>query len=358
MAERPRVLQIGPDARGGMRAVIRGLLASPLSDRYRLEFVATHRGTGWAERLGVFCLALWRLTWWSLRQRGRIVHVHATVRGSMLRKAICVLLAKALRRSVVLHMHSGPGDVTRERDRLGPLGAGLFRLAFRRADVVLAVSAASAAALEAAYGIDGVKVIPNAAPAAPDVEPPRGVEPPLALYLGGFANPVKGGEELLAALERPESKGLRVALCGPGELPPRGGELLDGRSGVEWRGWLELLREAAIFVLPSTSEGLPMAVLEAMAWERAIVATAVGGVPDVLSDGVEALVVPPGDAAALAAALARLAADSELRERLGAAARERARRLNAEEVTGGLEAIYVELLGGREGGPRAVLRRS
>lgn len=350
MAERPRVLQLGPDAPGGMRAVMRGLFASPLGERYRLEFVATHRGTGLLERLGVFSVALWRLTWWSLRGRGRIVHIHATVRGSMLRKAICVLLAKALRRRTILHMHSGPGDVTRERGRLGPLRAALFRLAFRAADAVLAVSAASAAALEAAYGVGGVVVVPNAAPPAPDVPAGRGGGPPKALYLGGFANPVKGGAELLAALERPEASELAAVLCGPGELPERGRALLARRPAVEWRGWLEddekeeRLREAAIFVLPSTSEGLPMAVLEAMAWGRAIVATAVGGVPDVVADGVEALVVPPGDAAALAAALVKLAADGELRGRLGAAARDRARRLNAEQVTGRLEAIYAGLL--------------
>lgn len=350
MAESPCVLQLGPDVPGGMRAVMRGLFASPLGNRYRLVFVATHRGTGPIERLSVFCLALWRLTWWSVSGGGRIVHIHATVRGSMLRKAICVLLARALRRRVILHMHSGPGDVAAERARLGSVRAALFRRAFRAADVVLAVSAASAAALEEAYAVGGVLVVPNAAPEAPDVPPGRGEGEARALYLGGFANPVKGGEELLAALERPEVESLAVVLCGPGELPERGLELLAGRPEIEWRGWLgeeekgELLRRAAIFVLPSTSEGLPMAVLEAMAWGRAIVATAVGGVPEVLADGVEGLVVPPGDPGALAGALAELAADAELRERLGTAARERARRLNAEEVTGRLEAIYAELL--------------
>lgn len=349
-AERPRALQVGPDVRGGMREVMRGLATSPLGERYRLEPVATHRGTGMTERLAVFCSALWQLTWWSLRGRGRIVHLHATVRGSMLRKAICVLLARALRRRVVLHMHSGPGDVARERARLGPLSAALFRFAFRAADVVLAVSAASAAALEEAYGVNGVIVVPNAAPAAPDLPPGQGEEPPKALYLGGFANPVKGGEELLAALRRPEAEALRFVLCGPGELPEWGRELLANRPGVEWRGWIEaeekerLLGEAAIFVLPSTSEGLPMALLEAMAWGRAIVATAVGGVPDVLTDGEDALIVPPSDPPALASALARLAGDADLRQRLGPAARHRARRLNAEEVTDRLDRIYRDLL--------------
>jgi glycosyltransferase involved in cell wall biosynthesis len=343
------VLHVGPDVRGGMRAVMRGLFSSPLAERYRLETLATHRGTGAAERLAVYCLALWRLCWWSLRRRGRIVHVHATVRGSMLRKSFVVLLARALRRRVVLHMHSGPGDLVAEHAKLGPLRVAMFRLMFRRADVVLAVSVASAEALEELYRVSGVIVVPNPAPAAPDAPLDEGA-PPLALYLGGFANPVKGGEQMLAALSRPELSELDAVLAGPGELPEDGRALLAERPQIEWRGWLEdaereaALREAAIFVLPSTSEGLPMALLEAMAWGRAIVATAVGGVPDVLGEGESGLLVPPADSPALAAALARLAADAGLRARLASAARERARRLNAEEVTDRLDAIYRRLL--------------
>jgi glycosyltransferase involved in cell wall biosynthesis len=348
-AEQPRVLHVGPDVRGGMRAVMRGLSSSPLAGRYRLETLATHTGTAAAERLAVYCLALWRLVWWSLRGRGRIVHVHATVRGSMLRKSFVVLVAKAMRRRVVLHMHSGPGDLVAEHSKLGRLRVALFRLMFRRADVVLAVSAASARELERLYRVSGVIVVPNPAPAAP-AAPLDESAPPVALYLGGFANPVKGGEQMLAALALPELAQLDAVLAGPGKLPEQGQELLAARPRLEWRGWLEdeereaALREAAIFVLPSTSEGLPMALLEAMAWGRAIVATAVGGVPDVLSDGEDALVVLPSDPAALAAALARLAADAGLRSRLAAAARERARRLNAEEVTDRLDGIYRELL--------------
>jgi glycosyltransferase involved in cell wall biosynthesis len=349
MAERPRVLQVGPDVRGGMRAVMRGLFASPLGERYRLELLATHRGTGAAERLAVYCLALWRLAWWSLRGRGRVVHVHATVRGSMLRKSLVVLLAAALRRRVVLHMHSGPGDVVFERRKLGPLRVALFDRMFRRADVVLAVSAASAAALEETYAARGVVVVPNPAPAAP-ADALEGAEGAAALYVGGFANPVKGGEELLAALAAPQLSELEATLAGPGELPPTGERLLAARPRLRWRGWIEeeerlaTLRAAPIFVLPSTSEGLPMALLEAMSWGRAIVATEVGGVPDVLSDGKDALLVAPGDSAALAAALARLAADPDLRTRLGPAARARAQRLNSEEVTDRLDRIYRDLL--------------
>ncbi|MBK5218728.1 MAG: glycosyltransferase family 4 protein [Thermoleophilia bacterium] len=350
-AERPRVLHVGPDVRGGMTAVIVGLLDSPLSESYRLEMVATHRGPGARRRLGVFAGALAKITWWSARGQGRIVHVHTTVRGSLYRKSVCVLLAKALRRRVVLHVHSGPGDVASFRAGLRRANLALFRFALRRSDAVLAVSAASAAALEEAFDVSGIVVVPNAAPTGTCDPTPRAEDvPPLAVYLGGFANPVKGGAVLLEALERPSTAGLRLVMAGPGDLPPAGERLLGERGDLQWRGWLEpgekgeLLREAAIFVLPSTSEGLPMALLEAMACAIAVVATEVGGVPDVLNGGSDALLVAPGDPDGLAEALSRLAGDAELRARLGAAGRARAERLNADEVCGRLDALYRDLL--------------
>lgn len=351
-AERPRILQLGPEVRGGMTAVMRDLLESPLAELYEMEMVATHKGSGASRRLFVFAAALARLTWWSLRRQGRIVHIHSTVRGSMYRKAACVLLARVLRRRVVLHLHSGPGDIATFRSRLGAVRVAALRRSLRSADVVLAVSKASTAALEDAFDLDGVLVVPNAAPTVPAAEPGRrGEGEPLALFLGGFANPVKGGEVMVEALATAAPPALRIVLAGPGEpsAPARG--LVAAHERIEWRGWLDagakeaLMREADAFVLASTSEGLPMALLEAMAYGLAIVATEVGGVPDVLEDGVDALLVAPGDPAALGAALARLAEDGGLRERLGAAARSRAERLNADEVTGRLDSIYRELLG-------------
>jgi glycosyltransferase involved in cell wall biosynthesis len=348
--DRPHVLHLGPDVPGGMTTVMRGLLASPLAERYRLDIVPTHRGAGAARRLVVYALALARLAGWSLSGRGRVVHVHSTVRGSMYRKALVVVLAKALRRRVVLHIHSGPGDVASFSAGLGRPGAALLRFSLRRADAALAVSAASAAELEAAFGLAGLEVVPNAAPPVPSAGPASTRDGRLAVFLGGFANPVKGGETMLEALALVEPGLLRVVLAGPGELPASGRALLDSRPELEWRGWLEgeereeVIGAASIFVLASSSEGLPVALLEAMSLGLAIAATEVGGVPDVVDDGVEALLVAPEDPAALAAAIARIAADAELRERLGHGAQARAAEMGADRVAERIDAIYRQLL--------------
>lgn len=345
---------MGPDPAigGGMAAALRSLLESPLSRRYELDVVPTYRGTAPLPRLALFLQALLRLATWSLRGRGRIVHVHATVRGSAYRKSVCVLLARALRRRVVLHVHSGAGDIAAFAATRGRLSLALFRAAFGAADAVLAVSGASAEALRRAYGVGAVGVVPNAAPAVPPFtrEPAPG-EPVRVAYLGGFANPAKGGDVLLAAL--PELLAApappRLTLAGPGELPAAAAALAAG-PGVEWAGWLgpeekdALLREAEVFVMPSRSEGLPMALLEAMAYGMAVVATRAGGIPEVVDDGVDGCLVPAEDPGALAAALAGLSADPERRRQLGEAARRRAEALDVDEVAGRLEALYDSLL--------------
>lgn len=110
----------------------------------------------------------------------------------------------------------------------------------------------------------------------------------------------------------------------------------------------DLLAAMDVWVMSSIREGLPVALLEAMAAARPIVATTVGGIPDAVRDGESALLVPAADPAALAAAVGRLLDDPALARRLGAAARRTAeQRYGIETVARRIEAVYRECLAGR-----------
>jgi glycosyltransferase involved in cell wall biosynthesis len=114
------------------------------------------------------------------------------------------------------------------------------------------------------------------------------------------------------------------------------------------------LQSTQIVAHPTLNDGRSVAVLEAMAWGRPAVASRVGGVPELVEDGVSGLLVPPGDADALARALAQLVADHALRRRLGQARRKRflAGRFSLDTVAEATLDVYRRVL--REHGHAAV----
>lgn len=152
---------------------------------------------------------------------------------------------------------------------------------------------------------------------------------PVVVSVGRFKQP-KDFTTLVRALAR-VSTPYRALIVGDG---PERDEVADAirteelGDRVELAGTrddvAEVLAEADLFVLSSRSEGMPMSVLEAMAVGLPVVASAVGGVPEVVVDGETGILAPAGDAPALAAALERLLDDASLRGRMGAAGRRRA----------------------------------
>ena len=178
-------------------------------------------------------------------------------------------------------------------------------------------------------------------------------EPQLVTFTGKLCEQ-KGVFELLQSAVglRRAFPQLRMELAGNGDLDEveRYVNSMGLASNVRLHGWIgrrrraELLARASIFVLPSHAEGLPVSLLEAMAAGCAVVATTVGGIPDVVQDGFNGLLVPPGDSRALEAALAKLLADPELAREMGRAARATiASRFTPERTVAQVEELYSEL---------------
>jgi glycosyltransferase involved in cell wall biosynthesis len=184
---------------------------------------------------------------------------------------------------------------------------------------------------------DRVTVIGGAGldPAEWPAQPDPGNRVPVAAFVGRMIRS-KGVAHLVAAHERVRSHGIALDLALYGKVDHDNPDALSAetvaawakRPGLVWHGHVsdiaEVWRRSDIAVLPAiTREGLPRSVLEAAASARPLVVTDVPGCRHVVRDGIEGFVVPPADPEALAAALARLATQPELRLRLGAAARQR-----------------------------------
>jgi glycosyltransferase involved in cell wall biosynthesis len=290
-------------------------------------------------------------------------------------------IARRLREAApdLVHLHSGratwlggiaawwlglPGLTTRRMDRRLK---GNWRTRFVYGTALcraVAISEAVARCLTAA-GVreEIIRVVPSA------VEPDRihpqnprqvvrqslGAEPDTACLLVAAALVQrKGIDVLLDALARLAQDDLFPTLWIAGEGPQRGAlEQLARQRGVDSQVCFlghrddvaDLLSACDIFVLPSRHEGLGVAALEAMALARPVVATHVGGLGEAVLDQRTGLLVPPDDAPALQAALARLLREPELRERLGAAGPARiAQRYHAEAMVEAYERLYFEVL--------------
>lgn len=185
-------------------------------------------------------------------------------------------------------------------------------------------------------GARDVRHVPFVVDAPAEVGPPE--EPPHALYAGRLSEE-KGVLEFVEA-----TQGLERRIVGDGPLRPR---IRDAHGFVppsEIGGWFE---RAAVVCTPSHREGVGGACREAMAYGRAVVATAVGGHVEAIEDGVTGVLVRPRDPAALRAAVERLLGDEDERARLGAAARAAAQTRYSSTVAAAALAVAYERAAGR-----------
>lgn len=175
------------------------------------------------------------------------------------------------------------------------------------------------------------------------------------LVLGAVSrfDPVKGLAFLIQAFAQLKNQAnLQLVLVGDGPERPTLESLAQDLGIIDrvyWPGFrtdiLDLLPAFDIFIQPSIFEGLSMSILEAMAACLPVVATNVGGIPEIVSDGITGCLVPPRDPAALAQAIQTLINQPELRDRMGQAGLERVRQeFSVQQMVKRTEALYEELL--------------
>jgi len=147
---------------------------------------------------------------------------------------------------------------------------------------------------------------------------------------------------------------LRLVMLGGGEMKSELEQLadtLDVTSAATIRGWVEpedaqrIIRQSDIFVMPSQSESFGVAAVEAASYGLPVIASDVGGVPEIVDDGVTGILIKPGDEAGLAQAIIRLATDKDLRRSMGEAGRRLvAEKYDFEKCLDRMEAVYRKVL--------------
>ena len=263
---------------------------------------------------------------------------------------------RAARPATVVHtLHNLAG---RDPDRIT---AWLNGFAFRRGVVPVAVSGAVARSFEARYGMAPAATIPNGIDVRRFDRPGARLEWRRAhgfsdtdILIASVARlePQKDPEALIRAFAAALRAGAscHLLLAGEGSLGNRARECAErcqAAARVHFLGVLsdvrELLGASDLFALASRWEGNPLSVMEAMAARLPVVATAVGGVPELVEDGVTGLLVPPGDAEALERALAALVGDAARRRAMGEAARVRASAFSVEAMVAAYSELFLRL---------------
>ncbi|WP_433503793.1 glycosyltransferase family 4 protein [Pseudonocardia halophobica] len=263
-------------------------------------------------------------------RRPELVHLHTASYGSFFRKAVLLWIARVAGVKTVLHVHGAEFHLFHDR------APRLLRLVIRRTleetAAVVALGDRWAERLRRISPGARVVVIPNAVRPVEDGDTREASERVQVVFLGEIGDR-KGAFALLdawAAATTGDSPA-RLTLAGDGEVERARRRVteLGLVDSVALRRWLtprqvdEVLAGADLLVLPSRNEGQPMAVLEAMARGVCVVASDVGGLPDMIEDGVSGVLVRPDAPSELAAVLGRLLDDADERRRLGEGARKR-----------------------------------
>lgn len=356
---------VNPADRGGVQAVCNRLAASLRREGHVVvqawSFPGRRQSSGglcrplpplvWRGRLPAprslleSARALVRLAWTLARVRPTVVNVHFVTAAA----GYFLLLRPVFRYGVVLSVHGS--DVLRPEPDHAPRLPDLLR----RADALTAVSTTVAARVRELAGAEPARlcVIPNGVDdefwgAMAQGRSPRA---PRTVISVGRLDPVKGHDILLRAFAQvlEHVPGARLVIVGDGGYRPvleRLAAELGVDDSVEFTGDLDAgavrdrLADAGVFVLPSRSEGLPLALIEAMAAGLPAVATAVGGVPEIVTPGT-GLLVQPEDPVRLASTLSHVLLDGEAGAELAKQARPRAREFSARAADAQYEDVLV-----------------
>ncbi len=342
------MLGAAAETRGSIAAVVDAYRTHGLFKRWPVEYVETHASAGLVEGARHALKAAARFASLLARERRAAVHIHSSAR-TFWRDSPFIAAALTARCPTILQLHGGGFE--RLHDAASSPARAAFQATLGRAAAIVVPAESLRGWVQRMHRNAPVYCMPT--PVSFPAVRRNGVRGNVILFLGRL-EAAKGVFDLLEAVAalRGAIPDVRLVCAGEGDRAAvaRYAGRLGIRESVKFTGWVgpsgkrALLESAAVFALPCYSAGRPIGVLEAMSAGVPVVAAPVGGIPEVLTDGVSGLLVAPGDTATLSRHLRNLLLDPALADRIGAAARESVRRKHSPERTlAPLEELYASL---------------
>ncbi|MGB8452076.1 MAG: glycosyltransferase family 4 protein [Anaerocolumna sp.] len=322
-----KVLVIGPSptkSKGGMATVIRGISEdSNLNQMFDIDIFESYIDGSKIIRL-LYTIYSY-LKFCTIYKKYDLFHVHMASYGSTFRKAFYISTLKRHGKKVIVHIHGASYLVFFDKLKQEKKQCVIDTL--KSADMVIALSDKWKESFVSTFGLTNCVSLNNGI----NIDEFAGARSDTIRYKDSFLflgrlGTRKGAYDLIEAIDRAAKKGVNITcyMAGDGEIQKVKAIIKEKQlenhiiinGWVDFEGKIELLKKVSTVVLPSYNEGLPMAILEGMASQKAIITTRVGAIPEVVKDGENGFVIEPGNIDALTAALISCSNNVNILERM------------------------------------------
>jgi glycosyltransferase involved in cell wall biosynthesis len=273
------------------------------------NFIASHKTGSALYKSFVFFLSLFKIiaTLFSNRKI-KIIHIHGASYGSFYRKYIIFIICKHFfRKKIIYHIHGGEYQVFYKKSNI--LSKQLIKNFLAKADIVLCLSQSWVEYFGQNYNIKRLEILPNIIDYPLLNEQHARSEAIIFLFLGLICKE-KGIFDLIEVIAENKEQytgKIKLIIGGNGEIQHLR-DLINKyhiEDIVEFLGWIssneksDILNNADVYILPSYHEGLPISILESMSYGKAVISTKVGGIPEIVRDNENGLLINPGDLEAI-----------------------------------------------------------
>lgn len=328
-----KVCMIVPDVlvKGGIAAVVNGYRDYDFGMICEIKYIESYcNGSKWKKLIKAI-KGYFEFYKQLRKDRPDLIHIHSSFGPSFYRKIPFIYMAKQKKIPIINHIHGAEFNLffLQASDKK----KNFIKKIYNKCDKLIALSDEWKENLKKIVPEEKIEIIENYCiiPALPEREKKNQV-----LFLGEIGRR-KGCFDIPAVLEQAdlEKTNVRVVIAGDGTRQDVEAvkEMLTTKKlfdKTEFTGWVrgeekaKLLEESGIFLFPSYHEGMPIAILEAMAYGMAIITTKAGGIPKLIQDGIDGYLCEPGDIGQLAGHLKELLWDADRRKEMGDKARKKA----------------------------------